>query len=126
MVKQRVRQGMILGALSLCFFAVHAKQPLQTVKFAPIPVLSIFPPLQHNGSADDALASGRVVDGSYAMAAPASKRWRIAFLFPHMKDPYWTGCAYGVISEAQRLGIAVDILPAEGYDDIKGQLRKMD
>lgn len=43
-----------------------------------------------------------------------------------MKDPYWIGCSYGVISEAKRLGIAVDIFPADGYDDLIGQLRKMD
>ena len=60
------------------------------------------------------------------MAAHASKPWRIAFLFPHMKDPYWVSCSYGVISEAKRLGVAVDILPADGYTDLVGQLRKMD
>jgi protein TorT len=95
-------------------------------QFAPIPVFSIFPPLKPNGSADEALASGRVVSGEFAMTAPASKTWRIAFLFPHMKDPYWVGCNYGVISEAKRLGVAVDIFVADGYNDLIGQLRKMD
>ena len=94
--------------------------------FEPIPVYAIYPPVKPNGSADDALASGRVVNDSYVMAAHASKPWRIAFLFPHMKDPYWVGCSYGVISEAKRLGVAVDILPADGYTDLVGQLRKMD
>ncbi|MYM33716.1 TMAO reductase system periplasmic protein TorT [Duganella sp. FT94W] len=94
--------------------------------FAPIPVQSIFRPLQAQGTADDALASGRVVAGTYGPAPRASKRWRIAFLFPHMKDPYWSGVAYGVISEARRLGVAADILPASGYDDLQGQLKKMD
>ncbi len=96
------------------------------IKFDPIPVYSIFPPLKANGSADEALASGRVVQGFYGMATPASKPWRIAFLFPHVKDPYWIGCSYGVISEARRLGVAVDILPATGYNDLVGQLRRMD
>ncbi len=94
--------------------------------FSPIPVYFIYPPLKANGSADDALRTGRVVEGVYPMAAPASKPWRIAFLFPHIKDPYWVDCTYGLISEARRLGVAVDILPAEGYDDLIGQLRKMD
>ena len=115
--------GLVAG---LCAFAVHAQQAPAAVKFAPIPVQSIFRPLQANGTADDALASGRVVHGSYAMAAPATRQWRIAFLFPHLKDPYWVGCSYGVISEARRLGIAVDILAADGYDDLTGQLRNMD
>jgi periplasmic protein TorT len=94
--------------------------------FDPIPVYSIYPPVKPQGSADEALASGRVVDDHYAMTAPASKPWRIAFLFPHMKDPYWIGCSYGVMSEARRLGVAVDIFPADGYGDLVGQLRKMD
>jgi protein TorT len=109
-----------------CVFPVRAQPVAPVTKFAPIPIQSIFRPLQPNGTADDALASGRVVPGTYAMAAPAGKRWRIAFLFPHLKDPYWIGCSYGVISEARRLGVAVDILPADGYDDLSGQLRKMD
>lgn len=94
-------------------------------KFAPIPVQSVFRPLQAKGTADDALASGRVVAGTYAPAPRASRPWRLAFLFPHMKDPYWTSVAYGVLSEARRLGVAAEILPASGYDDLQGQLRLM-
>lgn len=94
--------------------------------FEPIPVYSIYPPLKPHGSADDALATGRVVDETYPMAERAGKPWRIAFLFPHIKDPYWVDCTYGLISEAKRLGVAVDIFPADGYDDLIGQLRKMD
>lgn len=114
-----------LGVLLLRNCAVGAQVP-PVAKFAPIPVVSVFRPLQLNGSADDALASGRVVPGKYPMAAHAGKQWRIAFLFPHLKDPYWTGVSYGVISEARRLGVAVDILAAEGYNDLTGQLRQMD
>ncbi|WP_228892653.1 TMAO reductase system periplasmic protein TorT [Pseudoduganella aquatica] len=97
----------------------------EPVKFAPIPIQSIFRPLQANGTADDALASGRVVAGTYALAAPATRQWRIAFLFPHLKDPYWVGCNYGVISEARRLGVAVDVIAAAGYDDLSSQLNQM-
>lgn len=110
--------------LSATMTSASAGNPVGT--FDPIPVYSIYPPVKPHGSADEALSSGRIVDGRYAMAAPASKPWRIAFLFPHIKDPYWVGCSYGVISEAKRLGVAVDIFPAEGYDDLIGQLRKMD
>lgn len=113
------------GAVSALATAGSAPAPVAD-KFDPIPVYFIYPPVEPHGSADRALASGRVVDASYAMAAPARKPWRIAFLFPHIKDPYWIGCSYGVISEARRLGVAVDILPADGYDDLVGQLRKMD
>ena len=126
MLRPRVRKLIALSAFGLAIHPAGAEQAPPTAKFAPIPVLSIFRPLQANGSADDALASGRVVPGHYAMAPRAGKRWRIAFLFPHLKDPYWTGCAYAVVSEARRLGVAADILPAAGYDDLRGQLRLMD
>ena len=93
--------------------------------FDPIPVYSIYAP-ERQGSADEELASGHVVRGHFVMAEPATRPWRIAFLFPHMKDPYWIGCNYGVISEAKRLGIRADIFPSAGYDDLIGQLRRMD
>ncbi len=124
MFNPRLRTFACLGALVVCLAPAVVAAP--AAKFAPVPVVSIFRPLQANGTADDALASGRVVPGTYAMAPKAGKHWRIAFLFPHLKDPYWAGCSYGVISEARRLGVAVDILPATGYDDLKGQLRQMD
>lgn len=93
--------------------------------FEPIVTFSISPPLKSNGTADDALATGQVSRGHFPMAERASRPWRIAFLFPHIKDPYWVGCNYGVVTEAKRLGVAAKIFIAEGYDDIKGQLRKM-
>jgi len=95
-------------------------------RFAPIPVDAIYAPVQPNGTADDALASGRVVRSTFPMAARARKAWRIAFLFPHIKDPYWVACSSALISEAHRLGVAIDILPAAGYDDLQGQLQHMD
>ena len=118
------------GAVLFCALAVRASADTASVpaagSFEPIPVFSIYPPVKSGGTADEALTSGRVVDDRYAMTDRASKPWRIAFLFPHIKDPYWIGCDYGVISEAKRLGVAVDIFPADGYDDMIGQLRKMD
>lgn len=94
--------------------------------FEPIPVQLIYPPLKANGTADEALASGQVRNEKFAMAPPARKPWRIAFLFPHLKDPYWVGCNYGLIGEARRLGVAADLFVADGYDDLVGQLRQMD
>lgn len=94
--------------------------------FAPIPVQAVYLPDATRGSADDDLARGRVVQEAYPMAAPARTRWRIAFLFPHLKDPYWVGCAWGVLGEAARLGITADIFVADGYDDLIGQLHQID
>jgi protein TorT len=114
----------------LCAIAAPASADTTQVsasrKFDPIPVHSIYLKNRLHGTADDELSRGRVVDGYYAMVPHATKPWRIAFLFPHIKDPYWVGCSYGVISEAKRMGVAVDIFTADGYNDLLGQLRMMD
>ncbi|WP_079433299.1 TMAO reductase system periplasmic protein TorT [Zoogloea sp. LCSB751] len=119
--------ALFLG-VSTCLTAAAPTSPVlpAAVKFDPIPVHVIQRPLPPGLTADAALRSGRVSTGNYAMTARASRPWRIAFLFPHIKDPYWIGCSYGVISEARRLGVAVDILPADGYKDLIGQLRQME
>lgn len=119
-----------LFCLTLCSAAHgYAAPPLAStapVRFSPIPVDAIYGPVQPNGTADDALASGKVERTVFPMAARASKPWRIAFLFPHIKDPYWVSSSSALISEARRLGVAIDILPASGYDDLAGQLQLMD
>jgi len=124
--RRHVAGGLL--ALFCLATAAHgdAAMEIGASKVAPVPVAMIYPPLMPQGTADQALASGQVVAERYAMTEKASKPWRIAYLFPHLKDPYWVGCSYGVISEARRLGIAVDIFPADGYDDLVGQLHKMD
>ncbi len=109
---------------ALCMLLVSAASALGA-GFDPIPVYSIHP-LRTNASADEELANGIVKHELFEMAKPASRPWRIAYIFPHIKDPYWLGCSYGILSEARRLGISVDILPAQGYDDLVGQLRIMD
>lgn len=118
--------GVFMLTLATQGIADEMNELAQLAPYDSIPIYSVYPPLKSHGSADEALASGRVVESLYQPAQPASKVWHIAFLFPHLKDSYWIGCSYGVISEAKRLGVAVDILPAAGYDDMVGQLRKMD
>lgn len=127
LVKVFSRQTILCAVLlSAASASADSTKTLPVDKFDPVPIYSVYPPIKRHSSADEALTSGHVIHDHYAMAAPAGKPWRIAFLFPHMKDPYWASCNYGVISEARRLGVAVDILPADGYSDLIGQLRKMD
>lgn len=113
-------------ALASALPALAAPPASANGRYAPIPVDAIYGPVQPNGTADDALASGKVERSVFPMAARATKPWRLAFLFPHVKDPYWVACSSALISEARRLGVAIDILPAAGYDDLAGQLQKMD
>ena len=122
----RLRILSLFCLLATAWPALAAPPASPSGRYLPIPVDAIYGPVQPNGTADDALASGKVERTFFPMAARASKPWRLAFLFPHIKDPYWVACSSALISEARRLGVAIDILPAGGYDDLAGQLQKMD
>ncbi len=56
----------------------------------------------------------------------ADRPYRIGVSFPHLRDPYWLAVNYGVIDQARELGIEVELVAAEGYDDITGQIRQVE
>ena len=53
---------------------------------------------------------------TYTALDKAQKKWRICVSIPHLKDTYWLAVNYGLIEEARRLGVAVTIQEAGGYD----------
>lgn len=75
----RTRFSSFLAVCALLTAVAVEAAEVEVKKFAPIPVYAIYPPLKSNGSADDALSTGRVFDELYPMALPAEKRWRIAY-----------------------------------------------
>lgn len=127
---RRLRPGAALCTLLLLLASLPGRAADEAAArapgFGPIPVQVLPRPVGAHLSADEALASVRAEARDFKMTSRASKPWRIAFLFPHLKDPYWIGCSYGVVNEARRLGVIVDIQPADGYKDLIGQLRQMD
>ena len=56
----------------------------------------------------------------------ASKPWKICVSFPHMKDAYWLGVDYGVIEEAKRLGVALNVVEAGGYTELNKQISQIE
>jgi protein TorT len=54
------------------------------------------------------------------------KKHNICVSFPHLKDSYWVGVAYGIISEGKRLGQKVTLLEAGGYTNLERQLRQVE
>jgi protein TorT len=54
------------------------------------------------------------------------KKHHICVSFPHLKDSYWAGVAYGVISEAKRLGQKVTLVEAGGYTNLDWQLNQVE
>src|SRR4029450_7481286 len=67
----------------------------------PYPAEAVDPPFA---------ADGKVSPVSYVPLDKASKRWKICVSFPHMKDAYWLGVDYGVVAEAKRLGVAMNLV----------------
>lgn len=47
----------------------------------------------------------------------ANKKYRIAVLFPHLKDSYWLAVNYGILKEANRQGVTFDLYEAGGYNN---------
>ena len=60
------------------------------------------------------------------MPKDVSSKWNLCVSFPHLKDSYWVGVGYGIISEAKRLGQKVTLLEAGGYTNLERQLRQIE
>jgi periplasmic protein TorT len=55
-----------------------------------------------------------------------AKKHHICVSFPHLKDSYWVGVGYGIISEGQRLGQKITLLEAGGYTNLERQLSQVE
>jgi protein TorT len=70
------------------------------------------------------------LDGSqklieYQGQSKASQPWQICVSLPHMKDPMFVAADYGVIEEAKRLGVKVQLLDAGGYTQLSQQVSQV-
>lgn len=57
----------------------------------------------------------------YVPSLPATQRWKLCIVFPHIKDAYWLAVNYGMVQEAQRLGVELRFLEAGGYPNLQTQ-----
>lgn len=57
--------------------------------------------------------------------APATRPWRLCAVYPHLKDGYWLALNYGMVQEAQRLGVGLDVFEAGGYHNLQNQRRRV-
>jgi protein TorT len=83
----------------------------------PYPAQKIEPPFA---------ADGKSVDVEYRPLDKAEKPWNICVSFPHMKDAYWLGVAYGVVQQAKELGVALNVLDAGGYTELAKQISQIE
>ena len=70
--------------------------------------------------------NGKVSPVEYAPLDKASKPWKICVSFPHMKDAYWLGVDYGVVEEAKRLGVSMNLVEAGGYTELNKQISQIE
>ena len=55
----------------------------------------------------------------------AAKPWRLCVLYPHLKDAYWLSVNYGMVEEANRLGVSFDLYEAGGYPNLARQIEQV-
>mgnify|MGYP000618461082 CR=1 FL=1 len=60
---------------------------------------------------------GSPISEHWKFEQKANKKYKIAVLFPHLKDSYWLAVNYGILKEANRLGVVFDLYEAGGYNN---------
>ncbi|GAB3196121.1 TMAO reductase system periplasmic protein TorT [Nocardioides hungaricus] len=62
----------------------------------------------------------------YSPTDDVSKAWNICASFPHLADAYWLAVDYGVIQEAERAGVNMDVVEAGGYGNLDKQIQQIE
>src|ERR1700760_2496047 len=93
--------------------AFGAGAPVSAADGFPYTAEQVPPPFDPNG---------KVSPVEYVPLEKASKPWKICVSFPHMKDAYWLGVDYGVVEEAKRLGVSMNLVEAGGYTGLQKQI----
>lgn len=83
----------------------------------PYPAEAVNPPFA---------ADGKVTPVEYTPLPRASRKWDLCVSFPHMKDAYWLGVDYGVVEEARRLGVKLQVVEAGGYTNLNKQISQLE
>ena len=63
---------------------------------------------------------------AYVPLDKAEKPWKLCVLFPHMQDTYWLSVDYGIVEEAKRLGVKINLYQAGGYTQLPKQISQYD
>ncbi len=71
-------------------------------------------------------SSGENVEMEYVPLEQAEQPWNLCVLFPHMKDSFWVAVAYGIVTEAERMGVNMTLYEAGGYENLPRQLSQFD
>jgi len=72
----------------------------------------------------DYSSDSRFID--YQPTTKASRVWHLCIAYPHLKDAYWLNVNYGMVQEAQRLGVAFTLVEAGGYPNLERQRQQIE
>ena len=72
------------------------------------------------------MEKGKVHYGKYTPPMKAKKPYKLGVIFPHLKDPWWLGCAWGLYEECKRLGLYATVLESGGYDNLPKQVSQLE
>lgn len=61
----------------------------------------------------------------YSPLEKASRKWRLCASYPHLKDSYWLSVNYGMVEEAKRLGVSLEVVEAGGYPNVERQISQV-
>lgn len=103
--------ALLAAVLVLATYAAHAAKP-----WYPIDVDVWDPPFN--------VQRERRVE-RYAPLSAASRAWRICVSIPHLKDDYWVSVNFGLIDEARRLGVRMQLFEAGGYGNLETQRQQI-
>lgn len=70
--------------------------------------------------------SSSTTKAEYVPLDKAAKPYNVCASFVHMKDSYWLAADYGMVEEANRLGIKLQIVEAGGYTELNRQLSQIE
>ena len=110
-------QRSVLALLGVAAFAAVSAESVQADDWFPYPV-EVWKPAFNMESPRSTM--------EYAPLAKASKAWEICVSFPHMKDAYWLGVNYGVVEEAKRQGVKMQLVEAGGYTELNNQISQIE
>ncbi|AWZ20567.1 Hypothetical protein RAK1035_1858 [Roseovarius sp. AK1035] len=62
---------------------------------------------------------------TYTPLDRAASPWTLCISYPHLKDAYWLSVNFGMVEEAQRLGVGFRLVEAGGYPNLDRQIEQI-
>lgn len=62
---------------------------------------------------------------AYRPLDKSASPWTICVSYPHLKDAYWLSVNYGMVQEAERLGVRFRLVEAGGYPNLARQIEQI-